>query len=192
MTMRSRKLRMATSLAAIALSHAANASASNTPPIKPGLWEIKTEREIDGRRTPDLSDRLKNLSPEARERMKATMKDRGVDLDEHAPDHMRLCLTRESLESGRWKDTPGRCETEFTQRSSAHWKWRAVCSQPASTILGEAVFTSPEIYIVQSQTTTQRQGQDSVMTMKMDGKWLGPDCGDLAPAKVPTPPPVAP
>jgi len=39
---------------------------AQTAPIKPGLWQVHMEREVNGQKAPDMSDRLKNLPPEKR------------------------------------------------------------------------------------------------------------------------------
>jgi hypothetical protein len=49
------------------------------PPIKPGLWQVHSEREVNGQKAPDASDRMKNMSPEQRARFEAMMKARGIE-----------------------------------------------------------------------------------------------------------------
>ena len=42
-----------------------------TPPIKPGLWQVQMEREVNGQKMPDMSERLKNMPPEKRAQFEA-------------------------------------------------------------------------------------------------------------------------
>ncbi len=51
-----------------------------TPPIKPGLWQVHMEREVNGQKMPDMSERLKNMPPEKRAQFEAMMKQHGVGL----------------------------------------------------------------------------------------------------------------
>jgi hypothetical protein len=37
------------------------APAQTAPPIKPGLWQIHSEREVNGQKMPDASERIKNI-----------------------------------------------------------------------------------------------------------------------------------
>lgn len=172
-------------LAALALSLGLPAHAQTAPPIKPGLWQINSDRQVDGQKAPDLGEHMKKMSPEVRKRMEANMKQHGVDMS-GGPGSMKMCMTRESLDQGRWQGEEGRCKTDFTSRSASSWKWRSSCSQPPSQTEGEASFAGPEAYTVKSSTTMTLQGQTRVTQMVMSGKWLGADCGDLKPIAPPT------
>lgn len=165
-------------LIAAAAVLAAPLASAQVPPIKPGLWQTESDRSVDGRPAPDMAERMKNLPPAARQQMEAMMKQRGVDVSGGA---VRMCLTRESLDQGRWNQVESRCKTEFGARSAASWKWRAVCTQPDSTSDGEAVFHSPESYTVTVQTTAMRKGQPHTMRHVAKMRWLGADCGDVKP-----------
>ena len=39
-------------------------------PIKPGLWQVQMERETNGQKRPDMSERLKNMPPDAARKLK--------------------------------------------------------------------------------------------------------------------------
>jgi len=62
-----------------------------TPPIKPGLWQIQMEREVNGQKMPDMSERLKNMSPEKRAQFEAMMKQHGVGMGGRPS---QVCYTR--------------------------------------------------------------------------------------------------
>jgi hypothetical protein len=169
-------------LACLAPCVAGSAWAQSPPPIKPGLWEVRSERELDGQKQqmPDMSERLKNLPPEARAQIEAMMKQRGVDMS-GGGGGMKICLTKESLDQGRWQNHQGTCKTDFTSRSGSTWKWHTSCSQPVAETDGEATFTSAESYTVKTATTTNVQGAPRTTHMTMNSKWLGADCGDVKP-----------
>jgi hypothetical protein len=174
-------------LRALALAGAfatCSAAAQNAPPIKPGLWQVQSERETDGKKEPDLGEQIKSMPPEMRERMAANMKQHGIDMSGPAG-QMRICQTREALDQGQWQREPGVCKTDFSTRSNTAWKWRSTCTQPDSVTDGEAAFAGPERYTVKSSTTMNTQGQSRVTKTTLKAKWLGADCGDLKPLAAP-------
>jgi hypothetical protein len=177
-------------LAALALVFGGGAQAQTAPPIKPGLWQITSDRQIDGQAAPDLGEHLKQMPPEMRKRMEANMKLQGVDMS-GGPGSMKICQTRESLDQGRWQGEQGSCKTDFSSRTGNSWKWRSTCTQPPSESDGEASFSNPESYTVKSSTKMTMQGQTRVTKMTMNGKWLGADCGDLKPLAPPQAKPAA-
>jgi hypothetical protein len=168
---------------------AAVAHAQTAPPIKAGLWQVTSERMVDGQKVqaPDMSQQMANMPPEARKQMEAMMKQRGIDMSAGGGT-MKICMTREHLDEGRWRSDEGGCKTDFTTRTATLWKWRSVCTQPPSESVGEASITSPERYTVKVSTTTERKGEPRSSQMTMNAKWLGADCGDVKPM---APPPKA-
>jgi hypothetical protein len=159
------------------------AHAQTTPPIKPGLWQVQSERELNGQKAPDPMERMKNLPPEARKQMEAMMKKRGMDVSEGGG--QKVCHTRESLDQGRWKGDSERCKTDVTSRSASAWKWRSVCTQPEFEMDGEAQFANPENYTVKTLMSSQRDGKPQTMRMTVTARWIGADCGDLKPMQPP-------
>lgn len=177
-------LRLLTIASVLGLA-AAGAQALPAPPIKPGLWQVHSEREVDGKKAPDPGDRMKNLPPEARKQIEAMMKQKGVDMGQGGVS--KICHSRESLDQGRWTGDSERCKTEVTSRSASSWKWHSTCTQPEYEADGEAIFTDSENYIVKNSMTTKRQGQSRNTRMTITAKWLGADCGDLKPFQPFTP-----
>ncbi|MBT9524231.1 MAG: DUF3617 domain-containing protein [Rhizobacter sp.] len=172
------------------LACGAAAQAQTVPPIKPGLWQMQNEREIDGQKAPDMGEHLKKMSPEMRKRMEANMKQHGVDMSGGAG-VIKMCQTRESLDQGKWQGDEGQCKTDFSSRSGKVWKWKSVCNQPPSVTEGEAVFDGPESYTVKSNTSMTMQGQARTTKMTIKAKWLGADCGGLKPMTPPQAPKAA-
>lgn len=156
------------------------AQAQTAPPIKPGLWQVHSQREVDGQRVqmPDMSERFKTMRPEARQQMEAMMKQRGVDM---GGGDVKICLTKDSLDPGQWQRQQGTCKTDYSSRSGSTWKWHTSCTEPAAETDGEATFTSADAYTVKTATTMTIQGQTRTTRMVLDSKWLGPDCGDVKP-----------
>lgn len=162
----------------LAIVAASAAAVAQVPPIKPGLWQVQSDRSVDGKPAPDMSERLKNLPPAARQQMEAMMKQRGVDTSGGGT---RICMTRETLAQGGWNETNPRCKTEFGERSTSAWKWRSVCTQPDSTSDGETVFHSPESYTTTLNSTVQVKGQARSSKHVAKMLWVGADCGDVKP-----------
>ena len=60
-------LRIKTVLPAmISLTLIAVSASGQVAPIKPGLWQVQMERETNGQKGPDMSERLKHMPPERR------------------------------------------------------------------------------------------------------------------------------
>ena len=168
-------------IACLVAGAAGAAQAQTAPPIKPGLWRVHSEREVDGRKTqmPDMSERLKNMPPEARKQIEAMMKQRGVDMS--GGGDMRICLTKESLDQGYWQGHQGSCTTDFIRRSGSTWTWHTSCREPVSETDGEARFSGPENYRVKTATTMNVRGEPKTSRMTLTSTWLSADCGDVKP-----------
>src|SRR5437879_2039832 len=104
-------LRFLITASAIAAA-AFDAQAQTAPPIKPGLWEVHSEREVNGQKQPDASERMKNLSPEKRAQIEAMMKQHGIAAG--AAGMGRVCYTRETLERSRWAEMETDCKATFS------------------------------------------------------------------------------
>lgn len=162
------------------------ASAQTAPPIKPGLWEVQMEHEGAGmpKQMPDMGEHLKNMPPEQRKKIEAMMKERGVDMS-GGPGRMRICLSKESLDQGRWQGDQGRCKTDVLSRSATSWKWKSVCSEPQAVSEGEASFAGPENYTVKTSTTMTQGGQARTIKSTLNSRWVAADCGDVKPVQAP-------
>ncbi|MCE9659288.1 MAG: DUF3617 domain-containing protein [Burkholderiales bacterium] len=153
-------------------------SQAQTPPIKPGLWEVKSEGSADGQKTAPPTDRLASLPPAVRAQVEASMKQKGIAVD--AGGLSRICFTKESMDPAHWGNAAS-CKTDYGARSNSSWKWHSVCTQPEMTIDGEALFASAESYTVNSTTTMKLRGETKTSQRTVRAKWLGADCGDLKP-----------
>lgn len=152
-------------------------AAGQAPPIKPGLWEVRSERQ-DGKQPTGSADAMKNLTPETRARVEAMLKQQGVALGSDGAN--RVCLSKESLDAGRWQSAAN-CKTEFAARTASAWKWHSACPQTDIEIDGEALFANPEHYTVRTATTRTFRGETKVSRLTLQASWLGADCGDLKP-----------
>lgn len=175
-------------LSCLAMAAQAQAQTQSAPPIKPGLWEVKSERLVNGQPMPDMAQRMKDMPPEARARMEAAMKARGGPTG-----GLKICHTKESLDQGRWQEAQTRCKTDVGSRSGSVWKWHSSCGEPMpSETDGEVTFTSPESYAVKTSTTMTMKGQPRTSQMTMTATWLGSDCGTVKPMTAPAGTPAKP
>ena len=178
-----RRQRLCILITAFAIAGAATASqAQVVAPIKPGLWEIHSEREVNGQKMPDASERMKNMSPERRARFEAMMKEHGVAVGAAGDAGMgKVCYTREALERDPWADKQTDCKPVFSNRSGSAWKWHTTCPKSGYEADGEATFLDHENYIVKSTSVSKINDKVRNSSTTMTGKWVSADCGDLKP-----------
>lgn len=180
--------RASLALLCVSCTFAASGQAAEAPPIKPGLWQVHSERAVDGVKAPPMNAQLDRLPPEVRKQMESMMKQKGVDLSGGGGD-IKLCLSKESLDQNQWLGGKGgqqNCQTDIKTRSSARWTWHTSCSEPKSETDGEAVFHSPESYTLKVATIAALQGESRTMNMTTTSTWLGASCGDLKPVSAKT------
>ena len=170
------------SLAAFAIAFSAFAVQAQTvipkPPIKPGLWQVQMEREVNGQKMPDMSEHLKNMTPEKRAQFEAMMKQHGVGMG-GGPN--QVCYTRETLEHSPWADMQMDCKPTFSSRTSSSWKWHTSCPKFGVEADGEAIFINSENYTVRSTSVSKMGDKVRNSTATMTGKWVSADCGDVKP-----------
>ena len=163
---------------------AQGAGSMPAPPIKMGLWEVKTSvLDASGKpQAPPEQAAMANMPPEIRERMAEMMKARGVSM----PDPngvMKVCQTKESMNSGRWQALAASagCTSDYSTQSADHWKFHSSCPKLKSESDGEVVFSNPENYTTKVTTSSKLMGKDSTQTRVMVSHWLGANCGDIKP-----------
>ena len=122
--------------------------AQNQRPMKPGLWQIHIDSETNGKKPPDLAERMKNMSPETRKRAEAAMKQQGVEAGDSGG--RRVCYGREMVEQGRLAEQPDGCKTDYSTRTPSLWKWHSSCPKMGFEGDGEAIFPDSENYVVKS------------------------------------------
>lgn len=184
---------VATSLA-LAGALVTGAQAADTPPIKPGLWQVTADsQQLNGKPLPDMSaqlaEQMKRMPPEMRAQMEAQMKAKGVQMAPGGGNMaIRMCMTKEMLDQNRWQKTEGNCKNTSMTHSGNTWSWKFTCTQPASEGEGSTTFTDSTSYNSDIRITSQRNGQPQTVSMKHHAKWLGADCGELKPLAPPPKP----
>ena len=160
------------------LTVGALAAHAQVAPLKPGLWQVQIDREVNGQKAPDMADRLKNMPPERRAQIEAMMKQRGIDASGNT---LKVCQTRESLDTRAFVNPNHDCKTTYSSRTDTSWKSHTSC--PASHLEsdGEITFQNSENYTVKTSSTIQSGGQTKLSHTTSTGKWLSADCGDIKP-----------
>jgi hypothetical protein len=172
-----------TTITALAITVAATGVQAQTPlPIKPGLWEVHMEREVNGQKMPDMSERMKSMTPGARQQFEAMMKKQGIDPS--GGGLTKVCYSKEMVARGQWVDHKSDCKTDFGSRTSSSWKWHTSCSESGYQSDGEATFTNPENYVVNFTSVSNPGGKVHSSHTTMTGKWVSADCGDVKPLEL--------
>src|SRR6185436_6834495 len=157
-------------IAALTVASATLGAQAQSAPIKPGLWEIHSEREVNGQKPQDASDRMKRMSPEKRARFEAMMKEHGVATD--GSGKSQVCYTKENLDQSAWASQAMDCKATFSSRTANFWKWHTSCPQMGVEADGEAHFPNSENYTVKSASVSKRGDKALNSSTTMTGKWL--------------------
>jgi len=172
-----------------------SAALAESPPIKPGLWEVTTSSpQINGQTMPDMSaqmaEQMKKMPPQMRQQIEAQMKAKGVQMAPAGGGGMavRVCITQEALAQNRWQQTEGRCQNTAMNKSGATWTWSFTCTEPPASGEGRTTFQGNEAYVNELHMNTERKGKPMSTVMTHRGKWLSADCGGLKPAGSPPKP----
>ena len=172
-------LRIKTVLPAmISFTLTAISASGQVAPIKPGLWQIQMERDTNGRKRPDMSEGLRNVPPERRAEIEASLKQRGIEGNGNT---VKVCQTREMLDQSKFDNPVPDCKTTYSTRTNNSWKAHTSCSQNHLESDSEITFTGSESYISKTTSTLQSEGQTTTTHMTKTGKWLSADCGDVKP-----------
>lgn len=164
--------------AAFVVTFVASVPASaQTPPLRPGLWELK---QVGGNsaEAARVAASLDKLPPAQRAQVEAMMKQRGLGFGANGV-NIQMCMTKASMDPSQWEHRQSGCKTDYPSRSNAAWKFHTVCAN--TTTDGEMVFSSPESYMLNATSTSTRNGQPQTRQVSMQGKFLGTDCGDIKP-----------
>lgn len=146
-------------------------------PVKPGLWEISQDIQIEGQSLPNMQEMMAMLPEEQRAQMDAMLQQHGVQMGEKGG--VLACMTRESIAAGALpvqKDPDSGCETKLLEKTPSHWRFQFSCPDNTQGE-GEVTFVSREYFT----THIQMGGEDMAGNMTGQARWQGSDCGDIEP-----------
>lgn len=177
-------------LAAIALStllalSTVHAGAAE-PLFKPGLWE--TSNKAGGANGAQMSSLLaaaqqhmNGMDPAQRAKIEGMMAKNGVVL-ENGGISAKACVTPAMAARQQMPvQQKGACTYRFNPPAGNTIAYSFSCSNPVARGEGSAVFSSPTAYTGSTRVAGGSNGEHS-MTIESSGRWVGADCGAIAPA----------
>lgn len=143
--------------------------------VKPGLWEITTNSQIEGT-LPIPKEMLDNMPPEQLEQIKQAM------ARESARNEVeRECITERDLDQPFHGVDEEGCTQQVVRTGRNTQELRLSCTGEVKG-RGTFVVNTPSPETMTGALDFEVGDGDNVMRMKatMQGRWLGSDCGDLA------------
>lgn len=157
--------------------------------MKPGLWEIKTIKQmVDGQdmaaqmaaAQAQMRQQMANMSPEQRKQIEAMMGGQGSTAGSGSA---RICISPEMAKREEpLLDPQGQCKPTKTSRSGNTTRFEFDCTtaQGRSVGKGQSTVTGNGIHSVMDMTTSGPRGTHT-MQSESQMNYLGPDCQGLAP-----------
>ncbi len=161
--------------------------------LKPGLWEIKTIRQImDGRdmsaqmnsAMSQMEEAMAQMSPDQRKKMEAMMGGQGMPAKSKAGGGIRICMSPAMAAMDKpMVDPEGRCEPTKFNRSGNKSSFEFNCKINGGTTVGkgESTVSGDMVATRMDMTTTDAQGRHT-MQNETQMKYLGSDCQGIKPA----------
>jgi hypothetical protein len=175
-------LRIALALTAAAISAAGAAPAQAATQLKAGLWEQQLQMKSQSGR---LEAALKQaeaamaaMPAEQRKMMQEMMARRGMGMGVGGPRTVRVCLTQADVERNEPPPQQG-CQTQ-SARNGDVWSVTYDCPGQGRSE-GTITLDSPTAYHGQFRLRAQADGHNEVVDMSTQGRWLGANCGAVAP-----------
>ena len=155
-----------------------SASAQTT---KPGLWEIQSRSHVDGQAMPDMAAAMKDVPPQMRQQMEAMMAQQGVGM---SPRGIQVCVTPEQAKRNAIPvQDDKRCQVTWQKPSGKRLSYQIRCNNPPSQGEGWVEIISETAWKSDMTMRTQEGGRQQSMRSESSGRWLGPDCGRIKPAR---------
>jgi hypothetical protein len=173
---------------------AVGCAAVSAQTMKPGLWEITHKAQFGSEGMNDkmaaMQKQMDNMSPEQRKMMDDMMAKNGMKMGGAGggmPGGMSIktCMTKEMIEKNEVPAGQGDCTSTASPRIGNTQKISFTCTKPPSSGEGQMTFNGSDSYTMKLTVNTQVRGKPEKMDMEGSGKWLGADCGDVKPIRVP-------
>jgi len=148
--------------------------------VKPGLWEIASEGQING--APPISDdMLARLTPEQREKFQAAMQASMANAAK--PTLSKHCMTPEKIQRGLdvGQADNGSCQKKLRSNSASEMEFTEDCSNDKGTTSISEHFAVNGAEQLTGTVHVVRTAGGKTMTVNstIHGKWLGASCGDI-------------
>ncbi|WP_342117478.1 DUF3617 domain-containing protein [Pseudoduganella sp. OTU4001] len=162
--------------------------------LKPGLWEMNNRVASANPETMAVmaaaQQQLANMPPEQRAAMDQMMARHGVNmsLGDGGGVKVTYCLTKEMVEKQELPTgQPGQCSTTRTPAPGG-MNVSFNCSNPPSSGNGQVIFNGNSAFSMRMNVNSTAHGKAQNMVVEGSGKWLGADCGSVAPGAPMAPP----
>jgi hypothetical protein len=148
--------------------------------VKPGLWEIASEGQINGA-PPVSDDMLARLTPEQRAKFEAAMQASMANAAQ--PRLSKHCMTPEKIQRGLdvEEQSNSTCQKKVLSNSASEMQISEVCSdEHGTTNINEHFEVSGAEQITGTVHAVRTAGGKSMtVNSTIHGKWLGASCGDI-------------
>lgn len=154
---------------------------SQTEQLRPGLWEHQMAVKGGGQAAAmaKAQQQMANLPPDQRQMIEKMMADKGIAMGPKGTS-VRVCMTKDDVERQQFPEQEG-C-TQNVKRNGDTWTVTFQCKRdPPTRGEGTMRILSPTAYSGDFVIDTVVGGKAERMEMAQTGKWLGADCGALAP-----------
>jgi hypothetical protein len=176
----------------VAATLAAASFCASAQTMKPGLWEVNSKMQADGKMGQDIAksqQRMAKMPPEQRKMMEEMMAKQGVSVGKGGPGTLgtigsKVCVTKEMAERNEIPAQKDGCKQTASPRSGNTMKISFTCTNPPSSGEGQINFVSPEAYTMTMTMNSMAEGKPQKMSMDTAGKWLSADCGAIKPRGV--------
>jgi hypothetical protein len=143
--------------------------------VKMGLWEMTATTNVGGE-MPGID--TSKMTPEQKKRMEATMKNA---MGEHNT-VMKDCMTKEKFNESNFMSSgrDDKCKQVLTTNTATVLEGTVTCTGERA-MSGEmhVQAPTPTAFTATMKMNAVQGGRTMVVDMKMAGKWLGADCGDV-------------
>lgn len=167
-------------------------------------WDGDSAKEMQAMQTDQMKaameqmkEQFANMPPEQRKQMEAVMAQAGLKVNDDGVslnnDQVQIsssgttaksCITQMEIDRGELPDDMEGCTSTLKKISATRFKSTYVCSGEEQSIgESEVNFHSPKHYSGTGTMVQTINGKKHTMNFKMDGKWLGSDCGDVKPVQ---------
>jgi uncharacterized protein DUF3617 len=159
--------------------------------MKPGLWEIRVERQVmDGRDMTaqmalvqeQMPQAMANMSPEQRKQLEAMMGGKGRPFERGASG-TRVCISAAmAARDSPLVDPQGRCEPAKVERSGDTTKFEFNCTAGGRTMVGKGQSTvRGDTVATSTDMTVSAAGGRHTMQSESRMKYVGADCQGIRP-----------
>lgn len=159
--------------------------------------QAEAARQAQAEMYQQMQQRMQTLSPEQREQMEDMLSAQGINLSEDDPglpmeDYVssmlsvtKTCVTQAQIDDGFRPEMEDGCESDVQQLGSNRFTISTQCRSEGGgdpgIYKGEFEMLGPKAYRGIMQFNAAEAGGVATGEIKLEGRWLGEDCGNVKP-----------